>query len=64
MQYRDFDDEMALRRGETDPPAIDWADHPFIEVVNILAVALMEILGPFCWAALILLFLVAEFSSD
>ena len=64
MQYRDFDDELALHRAATDAPLMDLANHPFIEVVNILAVALMEILGPFCWAALILLFLVAEFSAD
>ena len=65
MADRDFeDDESELRLAETDAPLIGSHDHPVIEVINILAVALMEILGPFCWAALILLFLLAEFSSS
>lgn len=64
MRYRDFDEELALRRAETGAPAIDLPNRPFVEAVNILAVPVMEILGPFCWAALILLFLVTEFSSS
>ncbi len=62
MANRDFDDEWkqpAWRQAAL----IDWHAHPVIEVINILAVALMEILGPFCWISLIVLFLVAEFSS-
>jgi hypothetical protein len=63
MAYRDFeDDEFDLRLAEADAPPSGLHDHPVIEVINILAVALLEILGPFCWLALILLFLVAEFS--
>jgi len=64
MTYRDFDDgEAELRSAESDVPRIDFSDHPVIEVINILAVALFEILGPFCWSAVILLFLFAEFSA-
>ena len=65
MAYRDFDDdELELRSAERDVPLIDFSNHPVIEVINILAVALFEILGPFCWLTLILLFLLAEFSAD
>jgi hypothetical protein len=65
MAYRDFDDdELALRSAESAVPLIDFSNHPVIEVINNLAVALFEILGPFCWAALILLFLFAEFTAD
>jgi hypothetical protein len=65
MAYRDFDDdESVLRSAERGVPFIDFSGHPVIEVINILAVALFEILGPFCWLALILLFLLAEFSAD
>ena len=62
MPYRDFDDELGLRPAEVAAPFLDWDRHPVIAVINILAVAVMEVLGPFCWAALILLFLVAVFS--
>lgn len=62
MPYRDFNDELALGRMVANDPVIDLAEHPFIAAVNILAVALLEILGPFCWAALILLFIVADLS--
>ncbi len=62
MPYRDFDDELGLRPAEVAAPSLDWDRHPGIAVINILAVAVMEVLGPFCWAALILLFLVAVFS--
>jgi hypothetical protein len=64
MSQRDFDDELELRYTQTDAPVIDFDNRPVIAVINNLALALMEILGPFCWAALILLFLLAEFSSD
>ena len=65
MVYRDFDDdELELRSAASGVPLIDFSNHPIIEVINILAVALFEILGPFCWSALILLFLLVEFSAD
>ena len=65
MAYRDFDDdELELLSAESVAPLIDFSNHPVIEVINILAVVLFEILGPFCWSALILLFLLAEFSVD
>jgi hypothetical protein len=38
--------------------------HPTIVLANTLAAALFKILGPMCWAALIVLFLVAQFSSN
>jgi hypothetical protein len=53
MRYRGFDEEQALRRAKTCAPVIDLANRPFVAVINILAAAVMEILGPFCWAALI-----------
>jgi hypothetical protein len=62
MPYRDFDDALGLRPAEAAAPSLDWDRHPVIAVINILAVAVMEVLGPFCWMALILLFLVAVFS--
>jgi hypothetical protein len=46
---------------EPEAPVLDPVNHPIIAVANILAAELMEILGPFCWAALILSFLYAEF---
>jgi hypothetical protein len=63
MSYRDFDEELGPYSVGTGAPSVDLVEHPVIASINVLAVALMEILGPFCWAALILLFLVAEFSS-
>jgi len=62
MRYRDFDHELALGGADSVAPFVDLGGRPFSEIVNILAMALMEFLGPFCWAALILLFLVAELS--
>jgi hypothetical protein len=61
MAYRDFDDELGLHPAEV-VASLDRDRHPVIALINILAVALLEVLGPFCWAALILLFLVAVFS--
>ena len=63
MRYRDFDQVLTLDRAESNLPVVNLGDHPLIALVNVLAVAAMEILGPFCWSALILLFLVAELSS-
>jgi hypothetical protein len=37
MRYRDFDEELALRRAETGAPVIDLANRTFVEAVNILA---------------------------
>ena len=62
MPYRDFDDELGLHPAGLAAPTLDWDRHPVIAVINVLAVALMEVLGPFCWAALIVLFLAAVLS--
>jgi hypothetical protein len=59
----DFDDEWGPRPAWREAAVTGWRTHPVIEVINLLAVALMEILGPFCWISLIVFFLVAEFSS-
>ena len=47
-----------------EPSGLDLSDRPFIASVNILAVALLEILRPLCWEALILLYLLALFTSE
>ena len=49
MRYSDFDDELGLRPAEVAAPLVDL-------------VALLEAPGPFCGAALMVLFLVAVFS--
>jgi hypothetical protein len=41
---------------------IDCGKHPLIAKINLLAGALLEIIGPMFWAALILLTLWAELS--
>ena len=64
MTYRDAYDELDLGTDELDAPVPDAAKHPTIALVNILAAGLFEILGPMCWAALIVLALVAQFSSN
>ena len=64
MPQRAFDDELGLHPAGVAAPPLDWDRHPVIAVINIFAVALMEVLGPFCWAALILLFLGAVLSPD
>jgi hypothetical protein len=42
----------------------DAEKHPVIATVNVIAAEFLGILGPMLWAALIVLFLVAEFSSN
>jgi hypothetical protein len=48
---------------EAEPAGVDLSDRPFIASVNLLSAALLEILRPFCWEALILLYLLALFTS-
>jgi hypothetical protein len=43
---------------------LDAVQHPKIALANILAAALFEVLGPMCWAAPIVLFLVAQSSPS
>jgi hypothetical protein len=62
MSYRDdVGGEPWAPYAQPQAPVLDRVNHPIIAVANILAAELMEILGPFCWAALILSFLYAEF---
>jgi hypothetical protein len=64
MTYRDAYDELDLISEEIEAPVLDAAKHPTIAFANTLAAALFKVLGPMCWAALIVLFLVAQFSSN
>jgi len=41
-------------------PGLDFTDHPFIALLYDISGALMELLGPMFWAALIVLFIQAE----
>jgi hypothetical protein len=41
----------------------DPEKHPIIAVINVLAAHAMVVLGPMLWAALVVLWVVAEFSS-
>ena len=40
---------------------IDYGEHPAIEALNRICAELMILLGPMLWAALIVLFIWAEF---
>ena len=42
---------------------LDFADQPLIAVLYIISAALVEFFGPMFWAALIMLFIQAEFLS-
>jgi hypothetical protein len=64
MAYEYFEVDLAQPGAEPGYHIRDLSNHPVIEFINLLAVALMEVLGPFCWAALILLFFIAEFSPN
>jgi hypothetical protein len=64
MSYPDIYDEPELSPGKAAVPVLDPVNHPVIATVNIIAAELFDILGPMCWAALIVLFLVAEFASN
>jgi hypothetical protein len=44
-------------------PPLDLVEEPLLAVAHLLAGGLLEILGPFFWAALICGFLFAEFAA-
>lgn len=64
MSHQKMHKELEFRSHYPSPPFVDAAKHPVIATVNIIAAELFDILGPMLWAALIVLFLVAEFSSN
>jgi hypothetical protein len=64
MSYQEMHKELGFSSNYPRPPFIDTAKHPVIATVNIIAAELFDVLGPMLWAALIVLFLVAEFSSN
>jgi hypothetical protein len=62
MLYPDLHDNSRLFHPRT-PPVIDPEKHPIIAMTNVFAGRVMEVLGPMLWTALVLLWVVAEFSS-
>jgi hypothetical protein len=64
MSRFDTSNELELRDSELDAPALHSLGHPVIATANIVAAALVDILGPMFWAALIVLFVVAELSPN
>ncbi len=64
MSYPDIYDEPELSPGKPEAPVLDPVNHPVIATANLIAAELFDILGSMCWAALIVLFLMAEFSSN
>ena len=61
MSFPDTYDDPELRVSQPDAAVFHSLDHPVIATVNTIATALVDVLGPMFWAALIVLFLVAEF---
>ena len=64
MSYQQTLDQPELSIGEPQGLLLDPVNHPVIAAVNVIAAELLEILGPMLWAALVVLCLVAEFSSN
>jgi len=62
MLYPDLHDDPSLFHQRT-APVIDREKHPTIAKINVLAARAMVVMGPTLWAALVLLWAVAEFSS-
>jgi hypothetical protein len=62
MLYPDLHDDSCLFHQHT-APVIDPEKHPAIAKINVLAARAMVVRGPTLWAALVLLWAVAEFSS-
>lgn len=63
MLYLDLDDDRHLFSYQPTWLGFDPEKHPIIAMTNILAGRVMEVLGPMLWTALVLLWVVAEFSS-
>jgi hypothetical protein len=49
--------------GEAEPSGFDLTDRPVVASINMLSAAILEILRPFVWQSLILLYLLAQFGS-
>ena len=69
MSYSEMHDETEFESSEfrSSYPSLRFVDpekHPVIATVNVIAAELLGILGPMLWAALIVLFLMSEFSSN
>jgi hypothetical protein len=73
MSYRDLHEERAFRSPSEELefpyhgrsiPLVDAEKHLVIATINTVSAELLQILGPMLWAALVVLFLVAEFSPD
>lgn len=65
MSFRRFSTGgLPPNAGEQDPSGLDLSDGPFVATANIITAALLEILRPLCWEALILLYLLALFTPD
>ena len=63
MFERELGDELRLLSYGPRTPVIDADKHPIMAKINRLSARLMRILGPVYWAAIIILWFVAEFSS-
>ena len=63
MWHRGFLAVDQAAGAEAQPAGLDLTDRPFVGSVNLISAALLEILRPFCWEALILLYLLALFTS-
>jgi hypothetical protein len=64
MSYQEMHKDLGFSYHYPNAPFIDAAKHPVMATVNSIAAELFDILGPMLWAALIVLFVVAEFSSN
>jgi hypothetical protein len=62
MSHLNLEDELRLLSDGPRTPVIDADQHPIIARINILAGNMMRVLGPIFWAAIVLLWFVAESS--
>jgi hypothetical protein len=63
MSHLDLDDDARLGSHQPSALGFDPEKHPIIATINVVAAQAMNVLGPTLWAALLLLWAVAEFSS-
>lgn len=54
--------ETELRAGEPEP-TVYIVGSPIVIAANAIAAALIEIIGPFSWAALVVLYVFSQFPS-
>jgi hypothetical protein len=62
MLHLDLDDDTPLSSYQPTALGFDPKKHPFIAMINVLAAHAMDVLGPTLWAALVVLWALAEFS--